>query len=53
MLRAVAIATPHIVWYADGTPFALDDPAQPGEHRFQIGLPLRPERSRPVRVIVK
>ncbi len=51
---------PQIVWYVDGTPFALGDPAQPiswpmqpGEHRFQIGLPLRPERSRPVRVVVE
>ena len=49
-----------IVWYVDGTAFALGDPTapvawpmQPGEHRFQIGLPLRPERSRPVRVVVE
>jgi penicillin-binding protein 1C len=54
---------PHVqqvVWYVDGTPFALGDPDSrvawpltPGEHRFQIGLPLRPERSRPVRVVVE
>jgi len=41
-------------------PFALTDPDQPvswpmraGEHRFQIGLPLRPERSRLVRLLVQ
>jgi penicillin-binding protein 1C len=49
-----------VVWYVDGAPFALADPAQPvswplapGAHRFQIGLPLRPDRSRPVRVVVE
>ncbi len=57
-----AKTTPHvpqIVWYVDGEPFALTDPDKPvawpllvGEHRFQIGLPLRPERSRPVRLEV-
>ena len=51
---------PQVVWYVDGTPFALTDPDQPvtwpmrvGEHRFQIGLPLRPERSRAVRLLVQ
>jgi penicillin-binding protein 1C len=57
-----ARTTPHvpqIVWYVDGEPFALSDPDAPvtwpmrsGEHRFQIGLPLRPERSRPVKLVV-
>jgi len=51
---------PQIVWYVDGAPFALSDPNTPvtwplhsGEHRFQVGLPLRPERSRPVRLVVE
>jgi penicillin-binding protein 1C len=51
---------PRVVWYVDGEPFALADPDQPvtwplttGEHRFQIGLPLRPERSRPVLLVVR
>jgi penicillin-binding protein 1C len=58
-----AKTTPHVpqvVWYIDGAPFALTDPDQPvdwpmrvGEHRFQIGLPLRPERSRPVLLLVQ
>jgi penicillin-binding protein 1C len=58
-----AKTTPHVpqvVWYVDGTPFALTDPDVPvtwplrvGEHRFQIGLPLRPERSSPVRLVVE
>lgn len=49
-----------IVWYVDGTPFAVTDPEAPvawpmqtGEHRFQIGLPLRPERSAPVSMMVQ
>ncbi len=49
-----------VVWYVDGAPFALAAPdapvawpLTPGEHRFQLGLPLRPERSRPVRVVVE
>src|ERR1700678_4104482 len=39
---------PQIIWYVDGEPFAITDPdrtvywpAAPGEHRFQIRLPLR------------
>jgi penicillin-binding protein 1C len=51
---------PWVVWYVDGEPFALTDPDQPvawplstGDHRFQIGLPLRPERSRPVLLVVR
>jgi penicillin-binding protein 1C len=61
LLRAKT--TPHvpqIVWYVDGTPFAVTDPEAPvswpmqtGEHRFQIGLPLRPERSVPVSMMVQ
>ena len=58
-----AQTTPHvpqIVWYVDGAPFALTDPDTPvpwplraGEHRFQIGLPLRAERSRAVKLVVQ
>jgi penicillin-binding protein 1C len=58
-----AKTTPHVpqvVWYVDGSPFALTDPDRPvtwklspGEHRFQIGLPLRSERSRPVLLVVR
>ncbi len=58
-----AKTTPHVpqvVWYVDGAPFALTDPDTPvtwpmraGEHQFQIGLPLRPERSRQVRLSVE
>ena len=51
---------PQIVWYVDGAPFAVTDPDQPvswpmqgGEHRFQIGLPFRPERSRAVKLLVQ
>jgi penicillin-binding protein 1C len=51
---------PQIVWYVDGAPFAVTDPDQPvswpmqgGEHRFQVGLPLRPERSRSVKLLVQ
>ena len=61
LLRAKAIPhVPQVVWYVDGAPFAVTDPDQPvgwplqdGEHRFQIGLPYRPERSRPVRLLVR
>jgi len=62
-LILTALAVPHVrqvVWYVDDAPFALADPDEhvawqltPGEHRFQIGLPLRPERSRAVRVVVE
>jgi penicillin-binding protein 1C len=58
-----AKATPHVpqvVWYVDGVPFALTDPDSPvtwpmteGEHRFQIGLPLRPDRSGAVLMTVR
>jgi penicillin-binding protein 1C len=51
---------PQIVWYVDGAAFAVTDPDSPvswplaaGEHRFQIGLPLRPERSSSVRLVVR
>ena len=61
VLRAKTMPhVPQVVWYVDGAPFALTDPDQPvtwpmrvGEHRFQIGLPLRPERSRAVRLLVQ
>ena len=63
MLALRASARPHvpqIVWYMDNQPFALTDPDVPvawpmhaGEHHFQIGLPLRPDRSRPIRVVVE
>jgi penicillin-binding protein 1C len=61
LLRAKT--TPHvpqIVWYVDGVPFAMTDPEAPvawpmqtGEHKFQVGLPLRPERSVPVSLMVQ
>jgi penicillin-binding protein 1C len=57
------LTVPHvrqIVWYVDDKPFALGDPDEhvawpltPGEHVFQIGLPLRPERSRAIRIVVE
>jgi len=61
VLRAkTAPHVPQVVWYVDGTPFALTDPDVPvtwplrvGEHHFQIGLPLRSERSRAVRLVVE
>ena len=61
VLRAkVRPHVPQVVWYVDGAPFALSDPDVPvswplhaGEHRFQVGLPLRPERSRAVRLEVQ
>ena len=63
MLALRASARPHvpqIVWYVDNQPFALSDPDVPvawpmhaGEHHFQIGLPMRPDRSRPIRVVVE
>jgi penicillin-binding protein 1C len=61
LLRAKATPeVPQIVWFVDGVPFALSRPDEPvawplrtGEHRFQIGLPLRPERSRPVSLLVQ
>jgi penicillin-binding protein 1C len=61
LLRAKT--TPHVpqvVWYVDGMPFAVTDPEAPvawpmqtGEHKFQVGLPLRPERSVPVSLMVQ
>ncbi len=63
MLALRASARPHVpqvVWYVDNQPFALSDPDVPvawplhaGEHHFQIGLPLRPDRSRAIRVVVE
>jgi penicillin-binding protein 1C len=61
VLRAKTIPhVPQIVWFVDGEPFALSDPDAPvtwklhvGLHHFQIGLPLRPERSRPVSLVVE
>lgn len=61
LLRAAAPpSVKQVVWYVDGAPFALADPQaavpwplQPGEHRFQLGLPLRPERSAPVALTVR
>lgn len=51
---------PQVVWYVNGTPFAVADPAtpvlwplQPGAHRFQVRVPLRAEVSRSVRVVVE
>ena len=59
-LRAVVDPpAPQIVWYVDGEPFAIADPdtpvywpASPGEHRFQIRLPLRSAASRLIHVVV-
>ena len=49
-----------IVWYVDDQPFGVADadkplywPLQKGAHRFQVRLPYREERSRPVRVVVE
>ncbi|HVY16004.1 MAG TPA: transglycosylase domain-containing protein [Rhodopila sp.] len=61
LLRAkTSPRVPQIVWYVDGSPFALTDPGTPvawpmqtGKHKFQIGLPLRPERSVPVVLTVQ
>ncbi len=61
VLRAKTVPpVPQVVWYVDDAPFALSTPDAPvswplrtGEHRFQIGLPLRPERSRAVRLVVE
>jgi penicillin-binding protein 1C len=56
-------SAPHveqIVWYVDGEPFAVADPdqptfwpMQPGVHRFQARLPLRPGASRTVKVTIE
>jgi len=59
-LRAVTRPhVPQVVWYVDGEPFGLGDPdvtviwpLRPGEHRFQIGLPLQSERSRTVHITI-
>jgi penicillin-binding protein 1C len=58
-----AVVEPHVdqvAWYVDGEPFAISDPdtpvlwpVRPGAHRFQVKLPLRPDGSRPVRVVVE
>ena len=61
LLRAAASpGLGQIVWYVDGAPFAVGPPdaavawpLQPGAHRFQVGLPLRPERSAVVLVTVR
>jgi penicillin-binding protein 1C len=49
-----------VVWYVDGEPFAMSDPDKPvlwpvtpGAHRFQVRLPLRPDGSHPVRIVVE
>ena len=50
---------PQIIWYVDGEPFATTEPdkpvywpASPGEHRFQIRLPLRRGASKLIHVTV-
>lgn len=58
-----AKTTPHVeqvVWYVDGQPFAVADPEQatfwplqPGEHRIQARLPLRPGASRTIKVTIE
>ncbi|HRD66702.1 MAG TPA: transglycosylase domain-containing protein [Candidatus Competibacter sp.] len=49
-----------IVWYVDDEPFGVVDadkplywPLRKGVHQFQVRLPYREERSRPVRVVVE
>jgi penicillin-binding protein 1C len=49
-----------VVWYVDGEPFAVSDPdepvlwpVKPGAHRFQVKLPLRPDGSRAVQIVVE
>ena len=61
VLRAtVEPAVPQILWLVDGQPAKLASPEEPfhwtllpGQHRFQIRLPLEPATSRPVRVVVE
>ncbi|HET6606199.1 MAG TPA: transglycosylase domain-containing protein [Rhodopila sp.] len=61
LLRAKTVPhAPQVVWYVDGVPFAMTDPEVPvawplqtGEHKFQVGLPLRPERSVAVSLMVQ
>lgn len=51
---------PQLVWYVDGQPFrVVDYPYStrwaliPGAHTFRVGLPLSPETSSPVRILVR
>ena len=58
-----AVVTPkvaQVVWYVDGTPFALADPDKAvwwplakGAHRFQVRLPLQTTASNVVHVVVE
>ena len=60
-LRAsVSPPAPQVVWLVDGEPAALAAPDQPflwtmtpGQHRFQVGLPMQGAVSRQVRVVVE
>jgi penicillin-binding protein 1C len=51
---------PQVVWYVDGEPFAITDPDQPvfwtvkpGNHTFQVRLPLQRGASRIIHVAVE
>lgn len=59
---SVAVSSPvdQVIWFVDGTPYAVVGPPYearwslaPGEHVIEAGLPWRPERSRPVRVLAR
>jgi len=57
---AVDPPVPQVVWFVDGTPFAVVDhpyvarwPLVPGEHTFEARVPYRDEASAPVRVIAQ
>jgi len=62
-LSLKAVVDPHvpqIVWYADGEPFAIEDPdrpvqwpIKPGTHTFRIRLPLQEAASPVVRIVVE
>ena len=56
----VSPKVPQVVWYVDGSPYALSDPDTPvwwpltkGAHRFQIRLPLQKTASHEVHVVVE
>jgi penicillin-binding protein 1C len=60
-LKAVARGpVSQIVWYVDDEPFGIAGADEPlywplrkGTHQFQVRLPYRAERSRPIRVVVE
>ena len=61
MLRASVVPPVNqVVWLVDGQPAAVAHPdqpflwrMQPGQHRFQVRLPLQDGASRQVRVVVE